>query len=137
VQGTNFPVPQVGMAVNDAESFVFPLIGYTSGDITLTITWYAAATTGNVQWDAAIAAITINTDTGSIEAKAYATATSAQTATNSNAKAGKTTTITITGASLDSAAANDFISLRIRRIAASASEMSGDALFLYARASWN
>jgi len=135
IAGTNFPVVSVGYAVSDIGYWDFPARGYTSGDITVTVYWYAAATTGNVKWESAIGAITIGTDTGSIEAKAFATATSTQTATNSNAKAGSTTTITITGASLDSVAANDFVEFYLKRIAAT-SEMAGDALFLFAVVSW-
>jgi hypothetical protein len=136
VQGTNFPVPQIGYAVNDLAYWNFPARAYTSGDITFTVYWYAAATSGNVQWAVSLGAITIGTDSGSIEAKALATATNGQTATNSNAKAGKTTAITITGSSLDSIAANDFAQISLKRIAASSSEMSGDALFLFAVVSW-
>jgi hypothetical protein len=136
VQGTNFPVPSIGFAVSDFAYWDFPAKAYTSGDITVVIYWYAAATSGNVQWSVALAAITVGTDTGSIEAKAFATATNAQTATNANAKAGASTTITITGASLDSVAGNDLCNIFVKRIAASASEMSGDALFLYATVSW-
>ena len=136
ILGTNFPVVSVGCAVSDIMYFDFPARGYTSGDITVKIYWYAAATTGNVKWETAVGAITVGTDTGSFEAKAFATATSTQTATNANAKAGSTTTITITGASLDALAANDFVELYVKRIAASASEMTGDALFLFATVSW-
>jgi hypothetical protein len=135
-QGTNFPVPSTGFAVSDLETWIFPLLGYTSGNITLDVYWYAAATTGNVQWQGSLAAVTIGTDTGSLEAKAFATATAAQSAVNANAKAGSKTTITVTGASLDSAAANDFVALKLSRIAASAAEMSGDALLAYVVVSW-
>jgi hypothetical protein len=137
VQGTNAPIDNTGFAVGESQFWKFPLRGYTSGDITVDVYWYAAATTGNVKWETAIGAVTIATDTGSLEAKAFATATSTQTAVNSNAKAGSKTTITITGSSLDSAAANDFIQFYLKRIAASASEMSGDSLFLYAVVSWS
>lgn len=137
VQGTNFPVKFLGFAVNDAAFWDLPLRGYVGGDITILLDWYAAATTGNVKWDAALAAITIGVDTGSIEAKAFATAVAVQSATSGSAKAGARTTIVITGASLDSAAFGDYAKLRVRRIAASASEMSGDALLLHASVNWD
>lgn len=135
IAGTNFPVVSIGTAVNDLMYWDFPARGYTSGDITVKVYWYAAATTGNVKWETAIGAITVGTDTGSFEAKAFATATSTQTAVNANAKAGSVTTITITGASLDSVAADDFVELYMKRITAT-SEMAGDALFLFAVVSW-
>ena len=91
------------------------------------IYWYAAAITDAVNWEAAIAAYTVGTDTGSVETKAFAAAISVQTNANANAKAASLTTITISGASLDSAAADDVVMLRITRIAASA-EMAGSAL---------
>ena len=136
MQGTNFPVDSVGFSVGNSEYWKFPARGYTSGDVTLKIYWYAAATTGNVQWEAALAAINIGTDTGSIEAKAFGTATDVQTATNANAKAGSLTTITITGAALNSLAADDLTVISINRIAASSGEMTGQALLLYAVVSW-
>lgn len=137
VQGTNFPVKCLGFSVDDQAFWDVPLRAYAGGDITLELLWYAAATSGNVNWDAALAAITIGTDTGSIEAKALATAIAEQTATSGNAKAGVVTTIVITGASLDSASFGDYGKLRVRRIAASASEMAGDALLLGVSAAWD
>jgi hypothetical protein len=137
IQGTNFPVVSDGTVANDAMYWAFSLRGYTSGDITAVLDWYAAATTGNVKWEIAIACYTIGTDTGSIEAKAFAAATnSGDVAVNANAKSPTRTTITITGAALDSAAANDWVTVRIRRIAATASEMSGSALFMQCVVSW-
>jgi len=136
IQGTNFPLPGTGFVVNDAQFWRFPARAYAGGDITVDVYWYAAATTGNVKFEAALAAVTIGTDTGSLEAKAFATATSTQSAVNANAKAGNKTTITITGASLDSATLNDLLALRLKRIAASASEMAGEAIFQYALVSW-
>ena len=132
VQGTNFPVPSLGYAVNDAAYWVIPATSYGGSSVPVVIYWYAAATSGNVKWQVEFAAITIGTDTGSIEAKAFATATSTETATNGNTKAGEPTTVTVSSGALDGLAANDFLAIKITRIAASASEMSGDALFLYA-----
>lgn len=109
---------------------------YGSGDITVTVQWYAAATTGNVKWEASMGAITGSADTGSVEAKAYAAATSTQTAVSGNAKALNLTTITITGSSLDSVADGDYVQFQLKRIAASASEMSGQALMLLINVSW-
>lgn len=132
VQGTA-PVGSLGFAVNSLAEWAFPLRGYQNGSaITITIYWYAAATTGNVKWQAQMGAITGNVDATSVEAKAYAAALTTQTAVSANAKALNLTTITITGASLDSADPNDFVQLQISRVAATASEMTGSALFLFA-----
>jgi len=136
VQGTSFPVSRSGLIVNDALYWDFPLRGYVGGDLALAITWYSTAIVGNVNWEAALAAISIGLDTGSIETKAFAAATAQETSTNANLRAGSRTLITITGAALDSADIDDMTTLRIRRIAASVSEMVGDALFRYAEISW-
>lgn len=132
VQGTA-PVGSLGFAVNSLAEWAFSLRGYQPGtSITVTVYWYAAATTGNVKWAASLGAITGNVDATSVEAKAYATAVNTQSAVSANAKALNLTTLIITGASLDSASPDDFVQLQIQRIAASASEMTGSALFLFA-----
>ncbi len=132
VQGTA-PVGSLGFAVNSLAEWAFSLRGYQPGTaITLTIYWYAAAVTGNVKWQASLGAITGNVDATSMEAKAYAAAVATQSAVSANAKALNLTVISISGASLDSASPDDFVQLQIQRVAASASEMSGNALFLFA-----
>jgi hypothetical protein len=109
------------------------LTGYTSGDLTVKIYWYAAATSNAVKWQVQLAAM--NGASGSVLTKSLATAVSTQTTVSGTTNQENITTVTITGASLDGAAANDSIALQFSRIAASA-EMSGDALFIYATVAW-
>jgi len=139
-QGTNAPVSGLAFTSGSGQSgfWEFPLRGYTSGDITLSVYWYAAATSGNVKLAAQIGAITVGTDAQSWLTKALATLTNnGDQATNGTANAGKIYTITLTGGALDSAASGDLILLRLTRLAANASEMSGDAIVAFIVASWS
>jgi hypothetical protein len=127
--GTNFPVP--GYAFNDTTLqqlyFVFKVPLYLSGNITVTVRWYAAATTGAVIWGAQIAAITPSVDAQSMLTDGLATTQTTTTTTISTANAPDTTTITITN--LDSVAADDEVTLRIYRDAAAGGDtLSGDAI---------
>lgn len=109
--------------------YEFVIRNYGSGNLTLTIQWGAAATTGNVIFGAQIGCITGGTDTGAVSAKTYATANTVTAAARANANSLNTSTITISN--LDSIASGDLVFLRFYRDGANGSDtMAGDA-FVY------
>jgi hypothetical protein len=130
-QGTNFPVPALAFdaATDEAAYFFFQAFNYGSGNLTVTLDWYAdTASSGDVVWTAAIAAITPDTDSGDIETKAFATA---NTVTDSHL--GTTNQrlhrASITVSNLDSIAAGDWVCLKVTRDADNGSDtMTGDSL---------
>lgn len=131
-QGTNFPA--IGTYAFDGTStervfLRFQAINYASGNITITIGWYAAtATSGAVVWESAIAAMTPNTDSTSWEAKGFATVNTA-TDTHLGTTAQRPHSIDITASNVDSVAADDWVELRISRLPADAGDtMTGDAV---------
>ena len=140
VAGTNFIVPCLDFDATTDESafFYFRATSYGSGNLTLTIDWYAdTASSGDVIWGAQIAAITPNTDTQDIETKAFATA---NTATDSHL--GTTNqrlhSVDITISNLDSIAAGDWCVLRVYRDAdAGGDTMTGDACLVKALLSYS
>jgi hypothetical protein len=105
----------------------FKASNYGSGNLTLIIRWYAAATTGNVQWNGQIA---VNTpgDAQSVLSDALATATNVTTTVNGTANGLNTSSITISN--LDSLAADDEVWLVISRTNGGSDTMSGAALLL-------
>lgn len=116
-------------AITETAYWGFRAVGYGSGNLTVDIFWVAdTATSGNVVWGAAIAAVTPDVDSGSLQSKAFATeATVTDTHLGTNARRLHKATITIS--SLDSLAADDEVFLRIRRLGGDASDtMVGDAL---------
>lgn len=130
-QGTNFPVDGLAFDASTQESAFFPFSAqsYGSGNITVTVEWYAdTASSGGVVFGASLAAITPNTDSQDIETKAFATEN-----TNSDTHLGTTGqrlhSMDITVSNLDSVAAGDSCVLRLRRAPADASDtMTGDAI---------
>jgi hypothetical protein len=75
--GTNFPVPgwRFDAATQQHVFFKLRASSYGSGNLTLTITWYAdTASANDAIFGAAIAAITPNTDTQDVETDSLATA---------------------------------------------------------------
>lgn len=136
VQGTNFPV--IGARAFDGSSverifMKFSPFNYGSGDFTITIHWYAAsATSGGVTWECALAAMTPNTDSGSVEAKAFATvATATDTHLGTQAKRPMSVDVTVSGAALDSIAAGDLAWLRVSRLPTDGGDtMTGDAVLI-------
>jgi hypothetical protein len=131
-QGTNFPI--IGEYAFDGTSVErlflrFQALNYGSGNITITVGWYAAtATSGAVVWESAIAAMTPNTDSASWETKAFATVnTQADTHLGTTAK--RPHTVDIAASNVDSLAENDWVVLRISRLPTDAGDtMSGDAI---------
>lgn len=128
--GTNGPVRWLAYDAAATETAYWELTGlaYGSGNLTLDIIWGAAtAITGVVRWEAAIAAITPETDSQDPETKAYATALTVDD-THLGTTAKRLMRATITISNLDSLAANDEVWLRIARLGAHANDtLAGDA----------
>lgn len=131
VQGTNFPVPGLAFDATTQETvfFRFPLLSYGSGNITVTVDWYADTASANgIVFGAAIACITQNTDTQDIETDAFATENTASD-THLGTTGQRLHMFDITVSNLDSAAAGDDVTLRLRRAPADASDtITGDAI---------
>lgn len=140
IQGTNFPVQVLSFDASTEETcyFAFLATAYGSGNITVTANWYAdTATSGDIIWGCALAAITQNTDTQDVETKAFATA---QTATDSHlGTAGQRLhNIDITVSNLDSVASGDWVVLKLYRDADAAGDtMTGDGHLLSVRVSYS
>jgi hypothetical protein len=140
VEGTNFPVASLAFdAATEETAFVrLRAANYGSGNLTLKLSWYAdTASSGDVIFGAAIAAITPNTDSQDVETKAFATA---QTVTDSHlgTTGQRLHECEITISNLDSIAANDDFWLKIYRDAdAGGDTMSGDALLVGAELSYS
>lgn len=129
-QGTNFPVPGLDFdaATDEDAYFYFTATGYGSGNLTVTVQWYAdSASSGDVIWGAQLACITPNTDTQDIETDALATANTA-TDTHLGTTGQRLHSVDITVSNLDSIAAGDYVVLRLYRDANAAGDtMTGDA----------
>jgi hypothetical protein len=97
---------------------------FSASTATLKLSWYslAGSVTGNVTWQAEVAAVTPG-DAVSVEGKGYATAQSATSAANATARGEQQTSITLVN--LDSLADNDDLWIRISRTDTS---MVGDAV---------
>lgn len=138
--GTNFPVPALAFDASTEETvyICFRAASYGSGNLTLSIDWYAdTASSGDVIWGAAIAAITPNTDSQDIETKSFATA---QTATDSHigTTGQRLHTVDVTISNLDSIAADDWVCLKLYRDSdAGGDTMTGDALFVGGQLSYS
>lgn len=130
VSGTNFPVEYLDFdATTEETAFLnFTALNYGSGNLTLTIVWVAdTASSGDVIWGAALAAITPNTDTQDIETKAFATAQTV-TDTHLGTTGQRVHSCDLTISNLDSLAANDECILKVYRDAdAGGDTMTGDA----------
>lgn len=133
--GTNFPV--LGLAydatTDEAAFWRFVATNYGSGNITLTIYWYAdTASSGNVVWEAQLSAITANTDSQDVETDALATLNFVQDA-HLGTTGQRVHSAAITLSNLDSLAASDLCHLRVARDANGTSatdDMTGDAILL-------
>jgi len=140
--GTNFPVSVLAYDPNTDESayWKFVATGYGSGNLTLTLYWYADnASTGTCVWGAQIAAITADTDTQDVETKAFASANTFQD-THLGTVNQRLHVCQITISNLDNLAANDVVWLRIYRDAdgtAAADSMNNDALLVMAVISYS
>lgn len=138
--GTNFPVSALGYDAATSESAYWKLraLLYGSGNLTLDIDWYAdTASSGAVVWQAAIAAITADTDTQDVETKAFATAQQV-TDTHLGTTGQRLHRVSLTISNLDSLAANDDVWVRITRLGADAADtMAGDAFLVLATLSYS
>lgn len=128
--GTNGPVSWLAYdaAATETAYWTWESFDYGSGNLTLDIIWAAAtATSGVVRWEAAIAAITPETDSQDPETKAFATATALDD-THLGTTAKRLHKATITVSNLDSLAALDVVYLKIARLGAHANDtLAGDA----------
>lgn len=129
--GSNFPVAGLAFDAASDEAAFWTLIAtsYGSGNLTVRVFWYAdTATSGDVIFEAQLAAVTVNTDTQDIETKSLATVNNA-TDTHLGTTGQRLHSVDITVSNLDSLAAGDFVALRLARDANNASDtMAGDAI---------
>lgn len=142
VSGTNSPVPRLlyDAAATENAFWRWEALDYGTGDITVQLIWYATnATTGVVRWEAAMAAITPETDSQDAETDGVATAiTVDDTHLGTTSKRLHTATAVITGASLDSVAAGDHCVLKVSRIGGNAADtMANDAALVEVRISYS
>lgn len=129
--GTNITVPSYSFDAGGTEGimWVVPhLPSYGSGNITMKVLWYGdSATTGDVVFGGAMAAIEPNVDTQDIETDAWATETTA-TDSHLGTTAQRLHTVSITISNLDSVATGDYVVFRLQRLGGNGSDtMSGDA----------
>ena len=111
--------------------WAFQISGYTSGNLTLLIPWYAdTASSGNVVWEARIQAITADTDTQDVETDGFASSNYVQD-THLGTTGQRLHQATITISNLDSLADGDWVRIEIRRDANGTNatdDMTGDAI---------
>jgi hypothetical protein len=140
VTGTNFPVISLAFDAATEETVYTTLqaTNYGSGNLTLTLQWYAdTASSGDVKWGAAIAAITPDTDAQDIETKAFATETTV-TDSHLGTTGQRLHSCAITISNLDSLAAGDRLDLRLKRLAADGADtMAGDAFLTQVELSYS
>jgi hypothetical protein len=131
--GTNIPVRGLAFDASTEEACFFPFIAtsYGSGNVTVNVYWYAdTASSGDVIWGSALAAITANTDSQDIETDSLATA-STSTDTHLGTTGQRLHHIAVTISNLDSLAAGDYVALQVYRDAdAGGDTMTGDAILV-------
>lgn len=131
IEGTNFTVSSLGFDASAIEAayWKFRALAYGSGSLSLDIEWYAdTASSGDVLWEGAIAAVTPDTDTQDVETKALATASTILD-THLGTTGQRLHRAALTISNLDSLAVNDIVWLRLRRMATDGTDtMTGDAL---------
>jgi hypothetical protein len=143
VDGTNFPVRSLAFDGGSTDEAVYFNLGklpsYGSGNLTLSIDWYAdTATSGNVVWGAALAAITANTDMQDVETKAFATANTQQDS-HLGTTGQRLHSVDLVISNLDSLAVDDDVWLHFYRDASDTTNdtMAGDALVTALRLSYS
>lgn len=138
VIGTNLPAAGLYYDTTTVERafFKFKAINYSTGDLTLKVSWYAdSATSGGVTWETALAAISPG-DAQDVETKAFATVNTANQS-HAGTVGQRLHEVTVTMTNLDSLAAGDTCILRLSRLTTDASDnMSGDAVFYGAELSY-
>lgn len=135
ITGTNFPADGIAFTSGGSKALYLKIgaeLYGNSGNWTLDLHWYSrsGSTSGNVNWVAAMAAITPG-DAISVEAKAFATSQNVTTTVNATAKGETLTSITITN--LDGVNAGDTVWIKITR---GADSMTGDAILIRGSASY-
>lgn len=131
--GTAFPVSGLAYDAAATESAFWKLaaFSYGSGNITCDLLWYAdTASSGDVRWQCAIAAITPDTDSQDVETKSLATA---QQVTDSHlgTTGQRVHKATITITNLDSIAALDAVWIKVDRVGGDGADtMTGDAILI-------
>lgn len=129
-EGTNFNVEALmfDAASDEATAVGLDLVGYTGGNLTVSVVWYAdTATSGDVVWGCSLAAITPNTDSQDVATKTFATETTA-TDSHLGTTAQRVHTVDVTVSNLDNVVNGDLNYLRVRRVGSSGSDtMTGDA----------
>ena len=140
IKGTNYPVPGLAFDADGDEEAYFNFMAseYGSGNLTLELEWYAdTATSGVVRWGGSIAAITPNTDSQDIETDALDTENTADD-THLGTVGQRVHKASVTISNLDSLAADDRVTLRIRREGSHGNDtMAGDAILTRARVSYS
>lgn len=139
-QGTNFPVTGLAYdaAADEAAFWALVATRYGSGNLTLSIRWYAdTASSGDVRWEAQIAAITPNTDSQDVETDGLATAQQVVD-THLGTTGQRLHEAALTISNLDSVAADDVVWLRVARTGSNGSDtMTGDAVLVLATLSYS
>ncbi len=139
-QGTNFPVPALAFDTSTEEEvfFDFSAVSYGSGNVTVTLEWYAdTASSGDVRFGAQISALTPNTDTQDIETDAFDTATEV-TDSHLGTTNQRLHSMDIAITNVDSIAADDRVRLRIYRDTGDAADtMAGDCLVTAVKVSYS
>lgn len=136
ISGTNFPSDGYAFTSGGSKALYIKIgaeLYGNSGNWTLDLHWYSrsGSTTGNVNWVAALAAITPG-DATSVEAKSFATSQNVTTTVNATGKGLTLTSITVSN--LDSVNAGDTVWLKITR---GTDTMSGDAILVRGSASYS
>lgn len=129
--GTNFGVSvlRFDATTDESAAFLFRAHNYGSGSLSVDIEWYAdTATSGDIVWTAALAAITPDADATDIETKSLGTAATV-TDTHLGTTGQRLHRCTIAVSSLDALVAGDWCVIRLTRDADVAGDtMTGDAL---------
>ncbi|ARX81499.1 hypothetical protein SMD44_00897 [Streptomyces alboflavus] len=140
VNGSNFPVTglRFDAAADEAAFWKIDSFGYGSGNVTCEILWYAEnATSGVVRWEAAIAAITPDTDSQDVTTDGLATAQTVDD-THLGTVGKRVHKASVTISNLDSIAADDIVWVRIRRIGSNGADtMANDAWLIQGRLTYS
>jgi len=139
--GTNNPVAGLAYDASTDEAAFWRFIAknYASGNVSVEIQWYAdTASSGNVVWEAQLAAITPDADSQDVETDGLATLNYVQD-THLGTTGQRLHKCTITISNLDSLADGDNVVLRIARDANGTNatdDMTGDAILVSVHVSY-
>lgn len=130
ISGTNFSILGLAFDAASVEAAFWVLrVGTLIGNLTIDIDWYAdTATSGDVVFGVAVAAISPNDDTQDVETKAFA-AESTVTQSHLGTTGQRLHRATVDVANPDGLASQDDVILKLRRVATSGSDtMTGDVI---------